>query len=62
MKEPMIMKKGITIRDFCKKLHKDFVSKFKFAKIWGPSAKFDGQVLHLNHKIKDKDVVEVHTR
>ncbi len=62
MKEPLIMKTNSTIRHFCKKLHKDFVSKFKFAKVWGPSAKFGGQILHLQHKLKDKDVIEIHLK
>jgi small GTP-binding protein len=63
MKEPMIMIKGSTIRILCDKLHKDFVEKFKFAKIWGPSAKFDGQVFMKQlHTLKDEDVVELHIR
>ncbi len=62
MKEPMIMKRGSTIKDFCEKLHRDFVNKFKFAKVWGKSAKFDGQVLHLGHKIQDKDIIEIHLK
>ncbi len=62
MKEPMIMKRNSKIKDFCERLHKDFVNKFKFAKIWGPSAKFPGQILHLNHTLKDKDIVEIHLK
>jgi hypothetical protein len=63
MEEPLIIKRGSTLRDLCSKLHKDFISKFKFARLWGPSAKFDGQKLRkLNHVIKDKDVVEIHLR
>jgi len=63
MKEPMIMIKGSTIRDLCNKLHKDFVEKFKFAKISGPSAKFDGQIfMKQNHVLDDEDIVELHIR
>jgi uncharacterized protein len=60
MDKPFIMFAGSTIRDLCDKIHKDFVEKFKFVKIWGPSAKFDGQKQMLGHKLKDKDIVEVH--
>ena len=63
LEEPMIMKKGETLKDLCSKLHKDFVEKFQFAKIWGPSAKFDEQkFMKLTHKLADGDVVELHTK
>jgi ribosome-interacting GTPase 1 len=63
MGEPMIMKSGSNLRDVCEKLHRDFVSKFTFARIWGKSAKFDGQgIRSLDHQLKDEDIVEIHTR
>ena len=58
---PLIMRKGNTLRDVCFKLHKDFVSKFKFARIWGKSAKFPGMVLRkLENVVEDNDIVEIH--
>lgn len=62
MKEPMIIQDGSTIGGVCRKLHKDFVKKFKFARVWGPSAKFPGQRLMLKHKLLDGDVLELHLR
>jgi small GTP-binding protein len=59
---PMIMFKGATIEDMCNKLHKDFVKKFKFARLWGKSAKFPGQKKMLGHKLDDGDIVEIHVR
>ena len=61
MDVPLIMRKGNTLRDVCSKLHKDFVSKFRFARIWGKSARFDGMPLRrLDHVFEDNDVVEIH--
>ncbi|MFH1439096.1 MAG: GTPase [Candidatus Woesearchaeota archaeon] len=61
MDEPLILRKGDTLKRMCEKLHKDFVQKFKFARILGDSVKYDGQkVMKLHHKLKDKDVVELH--
>jgi small GTP-binding protein len=61
MKEPMIMFKSSTIGDVCAKIHQDFIRKFKFARIWGKSAKFAGQVFRkLDHKLEDQDVLELH--
>ena len=60
--KPLIVIQGVTIKDVCDKLHRDFAGKFKFARVWGPSAKFSGQKLHLSHMLKDGDVLEVHVR
>jgi hypothetical protein len=62
MEIPMIMFRGCTVSDICSKLHKEFVSKFKFCRIWGKSAKFPGQKLSLKHVFKDGDVVELHLK
>lgn len=58
---PMVLKGKATLRDACLKLHKDFISKFRFARLWGKSVKFDGQkILNLKHELKDGDIVEFH--
>ncbi len=62
LEEPLILRKGACIKDMCEKLHKDFVSNFKFARVWGRSAKFPGQRLMLKHRLKDGDIVELHIR
>jgi len=59
---PLIINKNCTIGNVCNKLHKDFVTKFKFARVWGRSAKFGGQMLRLKHKLLDEDIVEIHLR
>ena len=60
--EPIIMKRGCTVSDVCSNLHKDFVRKFRFARVWGKSAKFPGQKFGLEHKLENNDIVEVHVR
>lgn len=60
MDVPMIMRRGQTIKDMCEKLHRDFVTKFKYSKVWGKSSKFPGQRFLLNHELLDGDVVELH--
>ena len=62
MQEPLIIFRNAKIRDVCTKTHKEFVSKFKFARVWGKSAKFPGQRLMLNHVLKDGDILEIHLR
>ena len=58
---PLSLKKGATVRKLAERVHKDFVKNFKFARIWGKSAKFEGQRIGIDHKLKDEDIVEFHT-
>ena len=60
--EPLIMKQGCVVSDVCKKLHRTFISRFRFARIWGKSAKFNGQRVMLRHKLQSNDIVELHIR
>ena len=62
MDVPLIMFNNCSVEDVCNKLHKDFKAKFKFARVWGPSAKFDGQKAMLKKRLKDGDVLEIHMR
>ena len=62
LQEPLIITRGSTVGDICNKLHRDFQNKFKFARVWGSSAKFPGQRLMLNHYVADKDIVEIHVK
>lgn len=59
MDEPLIIRGPCTIEDVCRKLHRDFVDKFRYAKVWGPSAKFPAQKVSIEHELRDEDVVEI---
>jgi small GTP-binding protein len=61
MEEPLIIRGRVSVRDICEGLHGDFLKHFKFAKIWGPTARFPGQKVGLDQKLKDKDIVEIHS-
>ncbi len=57
--KPIVLKKGATVSDVAKIIHTRFYDHFKQAKIYGPSAKFDGQSVGLNHELADGDIVEI---
>jgi ribosome-interacting GTPase 1 len=57
--KPIIFDEGAVVEDVVEKVHKEFLKKFKYAKIWGPSAAFPGQTCGLDHKLKDTDIVEI---
>ena len=60
--KPVILDSGSTAKDLAEKILKGFSSKVKETKIWGPSSKFAGQKVGLNHVLKDLDVVEFKTK
>ncbi len=62
MDEPMIMKGNSTVGDVCSTIHRDFVKKFRYAQVWGESAKHAGQHVGLSHALIDEDVVTVVVR
>lgn len=59
-KKPMVLKKGSTIKDAAKNVHKDFLKFFKFARVWGVSTKYQGMQFGLDHELKDGDILEIH--
>ncbi len=59
-KDPIILKPGATIEDAALALHKDFVKKLKFAKVWGKAAQFDGQQVNKSFELADESIVEFH--
>ena len=58
--EAMPMKIDSTALDAAKKVHKNIYKNFKFARIWGDSAKFDGQRVGPEHVLRDGDIIEIH--
>lgn len=58
--DPVILPKGSTVLDFASQIHKDFVQKLKFARIWGKE-KYDGQMVQRDYVLNDGDVIELHT-
>lgn len=59
--EPMILERDSTVKDVCKKLHSDFMEKFRYARIWGPTAKFPKQKVGMDHKLEEGDTVRIIT-
>ena len=49
-------------KDLTEKIHRDFLLKFKYAKVWGLSAKFPGMQVGISHILKDGDIVEIFTK
>ena len=59
--QPLILRNGQDLRAVCKKLHRDLERKFRYANVWGKSAKFAGQTVGLDHQLQDEDIVTLIT-
>ena len=59
METPYILKRGSTVIDAARAIHKEFAENLDFARIWG-SAEYDGMRVERTHEIADGDVLEVH--
>jgi ribosome-interacting GTPase 1 len=59
MAEPLVIRDGSDIGAVCDSIHRDFRRNFRYALIWGRSARFPGQIVGLDHVVMDEDVVSV---
>lgn len=57
LEEPMIIRYGASIGDVCDRLHRDFKKRFRYAQVWGESAKHEGQRAGLDHIMEDNDIL-----
>ena len=57
--EPLVIRAGSDIGAVCASIHRDFRKNFRYALIWGKSARFPGQIVGLDHVVKDEDIVSI---
>ncbi|MBS7654525.1 MAG: GTPase [Candidatus Bathyarchaeia archaeon] len=58
--KPLVVKSGASVLEVAKKLHSEMYKGFKYARIWGPSAKYPGEKVGSGHTLMDGDIVEIH--
>jgi small GTP-binding protein len=57
--EAVALTPGATVVDAAATIHHDLAAACAGARVWGPSAKFDGQRVGAAHVLEDDDIVEV---
>jgi small GTP-binding protein len=57
--QPLILRKGNTVEDACRNLHREFIRKFRYAVVTGPSAKHPSQKIGLDHQLNDTDELTI---
>jgi ribosome-interacting GTPase 1 len=56
---PVVLEPGSTVKDVVKKVRKELLKNFKFARLFNNTA-FSGIKVGLDYKLKDMDVIEIH--
>jgi ribosome-interacting GTPase 1 len=56
---PFILQRGATVYDVAQRVHKDFIHRLKFARLWG-GGRFEGQMVQRDYIVEDNDVLELH--
>jgi ribosome-interacting GTPase 1 len=58
LERPFVLKKGSTVAELARKVHRDFYENLKSARVWGSSA-FEGQMVQRDYRLQDGDIVEL---
>ena len=62
---PFVLKRGSTVLDLARAVHRDLANSLKFARIWSSdtsqrSVKYDGRMVERTHILEDGDIIELH--
>lgn len=60
--EPLALRPPATIVDVARTIHQEVADECRGARVWGPSARFEGQRVGRDHLVADGDTIEVLTR
>jgi ribosome-interacting GTPase 1 len=60
--EPFIIKKGTTVGELSRQIHSALFRQFRYARVWGKSASYDGERVGIGHILFDGDIVQIHAR
>ncbi len=62
---PYVLKRGSTVLDAARAVHRDFALTLRFARVWSSEkskrpVKYDGQMVERTHPLEDGDILELH--
>jgi small GTP-binding protein len=58
-KEPLIVKSQSSVLEVCNQIHRAWRTRFRYANVWGKSARFPGQTVGMDHVLEDEDILTV---
>eukprot|EP00033_Pygsuia_biforma_P000356 GCRY01000429.1.p1 GENE.GCRY01000429.1~~GCRY01000429.1.p1 ORF type:complete len:366 (-),score=115.81 GCRY01000429.1:202-1299(-) len=57
--EPVVLRGGASVEHVCHGVHRTLINDFKYALVWGTSAKHNPQKVGKHHSLDDEDVVQI---
>lgn len=57
--EPIALQPGATVADVAADIHHEVAATCRGGRIWGPSARFEGQLVGRDHIVRDGDAIEI---
>jgi len=57
---PFTLRRGITVLEMARAVHKDFAEHLAYARVWSPGGGIEGLRVTRDHVLSDEDVVELH--
>jgi ribosome-interacting GTPase 1 len=57
--DPIALEPPATVFDVADTIHHDLAARCTGARVWGPSARFEGQQVGRTHELQDGDTVEI---
>ena len=59
---PFTLRKGATVNELAKNIHKELLSNFMFAMVWAKRLPFSPKKVGLNFVLDDGDIIEIHAK
>jgi small GTP-binding protein len=59
LEEALVVRRRTNVGEVCERLHRELKKNFRYALVWGKSAKYPGQRVGLEHILKEGDVVQI---
>jgi ribosome-interacting GTPase 1 len=56
---PFILDKGSTVIEAAERIHRDFLTKLRYAKLWRDGS-LNGMMVSKDFALEDKDIIELH--
>jgi len=60
LERPYVLKRGATVLDAARQVHKDFVEHLRFARLYRGDGTHDGIMVDRHHAVQDGDILEFH--
>ena len=58
MDDPFVLRRGATVTDLARRIHKDIEKDLSFARVWG-EGKYDGQRVNRDYVLEECDIIEL---